>query len=61
MHRLSVQEDTSKRWRSLSPQDNLGSSREADDLLRQLQEEQRKTVSLSQEMTTSSSSRSRAF
>ena len=32
--------------------------READDLLRQLQEEQRKTISLTQEMSTSSSSRS---
>lgn len=43
VHRLKVQEETSKR--------------EADDLLRQLQEEQRKTISLTQEMSTSSSSR----
>ena len=35
-------------------------AREAADLLRQLQEEQRRTVSLSQEMTTSTSSRCQA-
>ena len=36
---------------------NFSLCREADDLLRQLQEEQRKTISLTQEMSTSSSSR----
>ena len=42
----------------LKPNCNLLVCREADDLLRQLQEEQRKTISLTQEMSTSSSSRS---
>ena len=71
VHRLKVQEETSKRsefqhlldpllifvTHALNPYCDLLVCREADDLLRQLQEEQRKTISLTQEMSTSSSSR----
>ena len=47
LHKVKVEEETSKR--------------EADDLMRQLQEEQRKTTSLTQEISSSSSSRQSLF